>query len=368
MTTIINKKKKILFIKLDLGNVPNGGVVAQKRNIMLYKHIYGETEVDEICIPKRHFTSLTKKILRVGERLIKANTWSFDKKLYNHIINIAPSYDIIHIDTSILGHLIKKIKNNGFQGHIVCFFHNIESCFNTSLIKKLGIFSWLYTNPIRRSEALTCKYADYIYILNERDNELLYKIYKRKADILLPITVEDRYKPYNSIKSNKIELLFVGSYFFANVSSLKWFDDEVAPYLDKNVKITIVGNGMSKIKSILKNEIYEIHDFVEDLGFYYQRASAVLLPIKEGGGMKIKTCEALMWGKYLIGTTEAFQGYPITEKQGCINDDKYAFINSIKKLSRDGIETYCEESRSLYLKNFTNDIMYNRIKLLLNNI
>ena len=39
----------------------------------------------------------------------------------------------------------------------------------------------------------------------------------------------------------------------------------------------------------------------------------MLFPIFEGSGMKLKTCEALMFGKNIIGTPEAFAGYDIDD-------------------------------------------------------
>lgn len=357
---------KVLFIKLDIGSQQNGGVVVQKRNILLYQEKFGKYNVDEICIPKKVYNSLPKKIFRFFERLIKANTWAIEDKMYNELLTIIPQYDIVHFDTSILGYLIRDVKSRGFHGIIISFFHNIESCFNTVLIKKLGFLSFLYTCPIKRSEALTCKYADYIFNLNDRDCNILQSMYHRKADLLLPISVNDSYVKYDNVHSDFIELLFVGSYFFANISSLKWFDKDVVPYLNSNIKITIVGNGMSKIRDDLSSNIYEIHDFVEDLSVFYKRASAVILPIQEGGGMKIKTCEALMWGKYLLGTTEAFQGYNITEKEGVLCDSAEMFINEINKLSHLGQDSFCEYSRNLYLRNFTNELMLEKINKCLN--
>ncbi len=37
----------------------------------------------------------------------------------------------------------------------------------------------------------------------------------------------------------------------------------------------------------------------------------IISPIFVGGGMKVKTCEALMYGKNIIGTSESFEGYDI---------------------------------------------------------
>ena len=48
---------------------------------------------------------------------------------------------------------------------------------------------------------------------------------------------------------------------------------------------------------------------VDDLAQWYRGACCVVAPVFDGSGMKTKIAEALMFGKRIIGTTEAFSGY-----------------------------------------------------------
>ena len=45
---------------------------------------------------------------------------------------------------------------------------------------------------------------------------------------------------------------------------------------------------------------------VDDLAPYYKKAAAVIMPIFMGGGMKVKTAEALMNGKNYIWVKGSF--------------------------------------------------------------
>ena len=76
----------------------------------------------------------------------------------------------------------------------------------------------------------------------------------------------------------------------------------------------------------------EIHGFVEDLYTFYAKADCVIAPIFEGSGMKTKTTEALMWGKFIIGTKEAFCGFDITDDIGvcCENSEDFIKCNKNK--------------------------------------
>jgi len=52
----------------------------------------------------------------------------------------------------------------------------------------------------------------------------------------------------------------------------------------------------------------EVPGFVADLGPWYRRAAVVLLPVREGAGMLLKTIEALARGKTTIGFPHAYRG------------------------------------------------------------
>ncbi len=42
---------------------------------------------------------------------------------------------------------------------------------------------------------------------------------------------------------------------------------------------------------------------------YYYKHAAVILPIKYGAGMKVKTAEAMMYGRTIFASDEALEGY-----------------------------------------------------------
>ena len=74
----------------------------------------------------------------------------------------------------------------------------------------------------------------------------------------------------------------------------------------------IVGKGMGRIRdNYYVPENVEIVGDAPDLLPYFEEADIMVLPIFKGSGMKVKTCESLMYGKNIIGTDEAFEGYAL---------------------------------------------------------
>ena len=102
----------------------------------------------------------------------------------------------------------------------------------------------------------------------------------------------------------------MGSYFFGNTKGLTWLCNEILPHTD--IHLTIVGAGMDAFaRDIKPSEQISLFSNVPDLAPYYEAADFVILPIITGGGMKVKTAEALKYGKYIIGTREALEGYDV---------------------------------------------------------
>ena len=124
-------------------------------------------------------------------------------------------------------------------------------------------------------------------------------------DLLLQISLKDTVKD-KKIENRKIgspkKGLFVGSYFFGNVDGLKMFIHNVLPHTD--MQLTVVGKGMKKLN--IDNSKVTIYDGVKSIASFYIDADFVIAPIVSGGGMKVKIAEAMMYGKKIVGTPEAF--------------------------------------------------------------
>jgi glycosyltransferase involved in cell wall biosynthesis len=156
----------------------------------------------------------------------------------------------------------------------------------------------------------------------------------------MPVTLEDLYKVYK-VKENlsKHYILFVGSYFKPNIEGISWFANKVASNI--NISVLVVGKDMERINGLNFPSNVKIIGGVEDLGEYYQASMAVIMPIFSGSGMKVKTAEAMMYGKPIIGTDEALRGYEIDSIEGvyrCNSEDD--FIKAIDDVIRKSVFYY----------------------------
>ena len=159
------------------------------------------------------------------------------------------------------------------------------------------------------NERKTAKYADVNIVLNEREEKLFQKYYHKSPEMLLPIILPTP-KLSSRVDSDKCNILFVGGYYYPNVNGFRWFIKNVTPLIKINYEVTLVGNRMDLLKDEFSdNSNVKVLGRVEDLSTYYENADVVIGPIFEGAGMKVKTAEALSYGKKFIGTDESLIGY-----------------------------------------------------------
>lgn len=342
---------KVLFI---VGNELNkesfGGSIVSARNLNAIYNYFGKTNVDVYSIQSKSGL-LQKTINRLYFR------FSYLTKIHEkEILDRIDKYTLVFIDSSSYGKLAKFIKQKNPQIKIAVFFHNVEYDYAIQE-KKYFIQRFLISKIAFKNELWTCKYSDAIIALNSRDAQRIEKLYKRKADKIIPISLQNRQIEFSEEKiGSHLTALFVGSNFFANISGISWFIEKVLPFV--GIKLKIVGKNMDKA-NLLKNEKMEVFGYIENLDKCIQDADFMISPVFKGSGMKVKTCEALMHGKNIIGTREAFEGYDVDfEKVGACCETAKEFIEAINELPRRFARKFNEYSRNVFLEKYSDDVIF----------
>lgn len=109
----------------------------------------------------------------------------------------------------------------------------------------------------------------------------------------------------------------------ANVDSINWFIETVWTHIhDPEAELHIYGSICSAIKSTTKNKknIF-LHDVIDDTREVYAVADIVVNPVLYGGGLKIKTVEALSHGLPLITTAAGAEGLEDLQHNAFFKED-----------------------------------------------
>lgn len=361
----------------------NGGKQCTFRNYMLLKEIVGEKNLflfefsmtnqkDDNIINFRTYQSKVGKFL--------ANVYfrpkyfiSDEPKILKKVGEIKP--DIVFFDSSLNGILASKIKKKYPNIAIVLFLLDIEKNYLKNCIKHKGPIYILPYISFSISEKKVVEAADKVICLNRRDEQLVHKYYKKKVNMFLPISFSDNFslqllQQYNSTNNTEKKLLFVGSLFQPNVESIKWFCKKVMPRL-KNVCLEIVGKNMENLRTQLETPNIKVIGTVDNLDKYYYRADAVVIPILYGDGMKVKTAEAMMYGKTIFATEEALEGYDVEGTNNIfLCKDEKDFTQNIHRYFRNNEESrYNSNVRELFLHNYETSVLKKDLhKLLVSSI
>lgn len=274
-------------------------------------------------------------------------------------------YDYLFLSQSLLGNVAKYVKDRFPEVKQICFFHNIEIQYAKEYVRTSGVLHYPFYLSAKIAESKTVKNSDYYIVLNERDATCMKNLYGVSPHLILPTSFEDKFQP-DRIKRefpsspDEITYLFVGAAFFANIEGISWFIKKVLPFVPGT--LLVVGRGMDK-QSCLKHDRVKLVGFVEDLSSYYYNATFVVAPILSGGGMKTKTAEALMYGKSILGTTEAFEGYIPCQEALLKCNTASEYINCIDYLvQHKRLNPFNESARKLFEEHYSLEASYNSMK------
>lgn len=377
--------QKVLYISdyLSIKNV--GAHQLTISHLKSLQDIFGEENVDVVNLSGNHYYEDIKYLtyssysnnLQKLKNMLFLYTPYLNKKIEACILNQVKKekYNLVFIDNSIYGKMIKKIKKIDSSIKVVTFYHDVKKNLARQWLKEYGVRFLPEYITILYNEKLTTLFSDKNITLNHRESLVLQKLYCIKSDLELPIYLQDKLHITHRDRLNeskKLKLLFVGAYYYPNVQGVVWFVKEVMSQLDpKEVELYIVGRDMEKllleIDSKYLQQNIKIIGSVDSLSEWYEKSDIVIAPIFSGAGMKVKTAEALMYGKLILGTTEALEGYhdslqSIDDSQGFINKindiikcNEYSHFNlKMRKLYED---YYSVESANAKLKELFNQLL-----------
>jgi len=129
-------------------------------------------------------------------------------------------------------------------------------------------------------------------------------------------------------------LLFVGSMdYHANVDGVLQFTRSVWPRIHAqrpDIAFTIVGrNPPPEIRELQRVPGVEVTGMVEDVRPYYREAMAAVVPLRVGGGSRLKIMEAMAAGVPVISTRLGAEGIEVTDGENILfaeTDDEFCQV------------------------------------------
>jgi glycosyltransferase involved in cell wall biosynthesis len=201
----------------------------------------------------------------------------------------------------------------------VLFQHNVETMIwkrhaDTASGAKRHFFR-LQERRMREFEALAVRRAAHVIAVSEKDAQTMRDMFGIKASSI-PTGVNIDY--FRSPQSKQGQgLVFVGSMdWMPNIDGILWFAKEVLPLIrarNKDLPVTIVGRmPPPEIEQLAVNDPFlKVTGTVPDVRPYLWDAAASIVPLRIGGGTRLKIYEAMAAGTPVISTLIGAEGLDV---------------------------------------------------------
>lgn len=135
-------------------------------------------------------------------------------------------------------------------------------------------------------------------------------------------------------------LLYIGNMDYRpNQDAIIWFCREILPEVRRHypaIDLWIVGKHTSDDIYALADEHTHVTGMVPEVTPYYEKASLSIVPLRAGGGTRLKILESMALGRPVVSTTIGYEG--IIARDGeeiLLADNPEAFAQQIDRLIRD---------------------------------
>jgi glycosyltransferase involved in cell wall biosynthesis len=247
---------------------------------------------------------------------------------------------------------------------IVLFQHNVEAAIwrRHADVRKNPLAKAYFREQWRRMERFErqeCRRFDRVIAVSRTDALAIEREYGvgPVADVPTGVDVE-YFRPAAGAVREPHNLVFTGSMdWLPNEDGITWFVDDVLPLIHerlRDVTVTIVGrNPPPRIQQLAtQDHRLRVTGSVPDVRPYMESASVFVVPLRVGGGTRLKIYEALAMEHPLVSTTIGAEGLPLEDgKHLLIADDAARFAQAVLSLLEDPARaTAMGRTRAAYVR------------------
>jgi glycosyltransferase involved in cell wall biosynthesis len=256
----------------------------------------------------------------------------------------AERFDIIQVETSFLC---------GFRfprgTRLVIDEHNIESevfrrmCEGERSMARRA-FNRVEYLRCRRFERASWKQADACVVTSDRELPTVRAFAPDTPVATVPNSVDLTYFAPSRVTPDPHTVVFNGILTYRpNVDAVRYLIDDIWPLVrarHPDAKLTLIGRSEGVDTREMMKPGVEVLGEVPDIRPYVQRATVVAVPVRIGGGTRLKVVEGLAMGKPIVSTSLGCEGLAVRDGEHLlIADDPAAFASRIVEVFEDPSRT-----------------------------
>lgn len=199
------------------------------------------------------------------------------------------------------------------------------------LLPYLDLLAW------KRFERESMKHADAVVVFTDRDRQVVAPYADQTPIVTIPLGTDIPKHALNPRGDLKPNILFIGSFrHWPNIDAASYLAHSIFPRVRElypELRLYIVGDHPPRQLRALDSEHVVVTGRVADVTPFLDGASIVAIPLRYGGGMRVKVLEALAAGKALVATPRALEGLAITDREQVrIAHDEHEFSDALIQL------------------------------------
>ncbi len=283
------------------------------------------------------------KGLLVGSSFIQSFHYNWRLAQQIRTITSTTDFDIVQIELSFLARYADAI-DPASRAKKVLSTHNIET---QRFERELRLSSWDARHAVLRADALffprweacAAEKFDGALAVSESDRTWIREQAPRCSVELVPNGVDvDFFQPNRAPDKAEPRIVFTGIMDYPpNIDAVCWFADEIFPAMRKaypRLRFQVVGaRPTDRVKALGDRQGVEVTGRVPDVRPYVNGAAAFVVPLRSGGGTRLKILQAMSMACPVVSTALGAEGLRVEHDRDILfAEDAPQFVAEVGKL------------------------------------
>jgi glycosyltransferase involved in cell wall biosynthesis len=289
-----------------------------------------------------------RKIVRglVGRRPLSVLNYTTDE-MKSALVQLAARarFDLVHLDSCHMVEYVPLLETLWqCPARTVYDWHNIESelmrrfAANVESLPK-RLYADLTARRLAHLEQSILSSGFGHVVCSPREREKLLDLAPSARIAVIENGVDtERFAPVED-PSPRQRLVYVGAMdFHANIDAACWFTHHVWPSVHHEFpewRLTLIGsNPAAAVRELARQPNVEVTGTVPDVAPYYRDALAAIVPLRTGGGTRLKILEAMAAGVPVVSSPQGAEGLAVNPGEDIeIVDDNAGWLPALTALA-----------------------------------
>jgi sugar transferase (PEP-CTERM/EpsH1 system associated) len=342
---------KVLFLSQIVPYPPHGGVLQRGYNLLrelgrrasvhLLAFVHPDelrtaskvqesrAALEEFCEGVEYFPLWAKAsslhtaaalLASAGSRLpfsvIAHRSAAFDRRVQESLRSSSP--DVVHVDTVALSQFVPL---DASSVPLVLTHHNVESMLmerRAEVERRPLAKQYLQreTAKLRAYERGVSPKFDLNIVVSAQDGQMLARVAPDVRTAVVPNGVNVDYFAPDAAEEIPALIYTGGMNMFANRDAVTYFLEEIWPLIAARAPhTTFYAVGQDPPKELLAHATQDprvvVTGFVDDIRPWVRKAAVYVVPLRVGGGTRLKVLDAMAMGKAIVSTSVGCEGIAV---------------------------------------------------------